>query len=55
MFYGTGPSTVHEDQSSESSSEDDSESDEFVGSGDENQSSESDESDDSDHELVAES
>ena len=35
MFYGTVPSTVkHQDQSSESSSEDDSESDEFVGSGD---------------------
>ena len=54
MFYGTGPSTVQlHDQSSESSSEDDSESDEFVCSGDENQYSESDESDDSDHELVA--
>ena len=50
MFYGTVPSTVqHQDQSTESSSEDDSESDEFICSGDENQSSEMI----SDHELVA--
>ena len=57
----TVPSTVEhfslqqslQHQSSESSLEDDSKSDEFVCSGDENQSSESDESDDSDHKLVA--
>ena len=49
MFYGIEPSTVDEDHSSESSSEDDAESDELVCSGEENQSWENG---GSGHELV---